>query len=306
MAEQKSVPQETKPDEQEGGRQGPVMPIGGAEEREPGGEILQRFLDLAGGDKARIAIIPTASAEPQTSGENYVKLFREMGAAQADWIRVEGRKDALGGHALELINNATGIFITGGDQSRLVELLTGTHVMEAVRDANARGVVVAGTSAGASIVGAHMMVPGNGETGETAARKGMVDVVAGFGLLQDVIVDQHFSQRGRIGRLLTVFAANPGLLAVGLDEDTAVVIDAEAKLETLGSGMVTLLDGRTTISDYYEREDGEILSVTGSSLTVLGPGRHFDLERRVALDVNPDAAGGGSGNEPNAPVGKAA
>jgi cyanophycinase len=305
MAEQQAASAETQQDAQEREQQGPVMPIGGAEEREPGGEILQRFLDLAGGNRARIAVIPTASQDPQESGGKYVKLFKEMGAAQADWIRIEGRKDALSGPALKLIENATGIFITGGDQSRLVELLTGTHVMEAIRDANARGVVVAGTSAGASIVGAHMMVPGNGETGETAARKGMVDVVAGFGLLQDVIVDQHFSQRGRIGRLLAVFAANPGMLAVGLDEDTAVVINGDAQLETLGSGMVTLLDGRTTISDYYEREDGEILSVTGSSLTVLGPGRRFDLEKRVALDVNPDAAGGSS-QETKAPAGKAA
>jgi cyanophycinase len=306
MAEQQTASAETQQDAQERAQQGPVMPIGGAEEREPGGEILQRFLDLAGGNKARIAVIPTASQEPQQSGENYVKLFKEMGAAQADWMRVDERKDALGGPALKLIEKATGIFITGGDQARLVELLTGTHVMEAIRDAHARGVVVAGTSAGASIVGAHMMVPGNGATSETAARKGMVDVVAGFGLLQDVIVDQHFSQRGRIGRLLAVFAANPGMLAVGLDEDTAVVIDAEGKLETLGSGMVTLLDGRTTISDYYEREDGEILSVTGSSLTALGPGRHFDLQQRVALDVNPDASGGSSQNGSEAAAGKAA
>src|SRR5215218_8179571 len=112
--------------------QGPVMPIGGAEETEPGGEILQRFLDLAGGKKARIAVIPTASQDPQRSGDGYVKLFKEMGAAQADWMRVEGRQDALGGQAVDLIKNATGIVITGGDQARLVELLTGTHVMEAI------------------------------------------------------------------------------------------------------------------------------------------------------------------------------
>lgn len=306
MADQQAASSETTQNGQGRGQQGPVMPIGGAEEREPGGAILERFLELAGGDKARIAVIPTASGEPQASGEKYVKLFTKMGAAHADWMRIEGREDALSGPALELIENATGIFITGGDQSRLVELLAGTHVMEAIRDANARGVVVAGTSAGASIVGAHMMVPGNGETGETAARKGMVDVVAGFGLLQDVIVDQHFSQRGRIGRLVAVFAANPGLLAVGLDEDTAVVIDGDAKLETIGSGMVTLLDGRTTISDYYDREDGEILSVTGSSLTVLGPGRRFDLAQRVALDVNPEASGSSSGQESGASAGKSA
>jgi cyanophycinase len=95
-----------------------------------------------------------------------------------------------------------------------------------------------------------------------------------------------------MGRLLAAFAANPGLLAVGLDEDTAVVIQEDATLETLGSGMVTLLDGRTMVSDYYARQDGEMLSLTGSSLTILGPGRHFDLERRVAIDVKSDVSAG--------------
>lgn len=301
MAEQQADAPKTNANGRE--RQGPVMPIGGAEETEPGGEILQRFLDLAGGNKARIAVIPTASQEAQRSGEGYVKLFREMGAARADWTRIAGRDDAQGGPALDLIENATGIFITGGDQARLVAILAGTHIMEAIRAAHARGVVVAGTSAGASILGAHVMVPGKGINGETAARKGMMDTVAGFGLLQDVIVDQHFSERGRMGRLLAVFAANPGLLAVGLDEDTAVVIDGGGMLETLGSGMVTLIDGRTTVSDYFDREDGELLSVTGSSLTVLGPGRHFDLVRRMATDVNPDASGGGARKESKAAAG---
>jgi cyanophycinase len=291
VGNEQAAPEVTEPKVTSRKQLGPVMPIGGAEEREPGGEILQRFLDLAGGNKARIAVIPTASEDPQTSGENYVKLFTEMGAAKVAWMKVEQREDALGGPALDLVERATGIFITGGDQARLVKLLAGTHVMEAIRAANARGAVVAGTSAGASIVGAHMMVPGQGTTGETAARKGMVDVVAGFGLLQDVIVDQHFSERGRMGRLLAVFAANPGLLAVGLDEDTAVVINGEGNLETLGSGMATLLDGRTTVSDYFERKNGEILSVTGSSLTVLGPGRLFDLKRREAIGLKPNEDG---------------
>jgi cyanophycinase len=297
MAEQKAARQESQAGEWARQRQGPVMPIGGAEETEPKGEILSRFLELAGGNRARVAVIPTASQDPQRSGEGYVKLFTEMGAAKADWIRIDSRKDALGEPAVDLVKHATGVFITGGDQSRLVELLAGTQVMEAIRAAHAQGVVVAGTSAGASIVGAHMMVPGSGSTGETAARKGMVDTVAGFGLLQDVIVDQHFSERGRMGRLLAVFAANPGMLAVGLDEDTSVIINGDGMLETLGSGMVTLTDGRTTVSDYFDRQDGEILSVTGSSLTVLGPGRQFDLVRRVAVDVNPEASGVNSGSE---------
>ncbi len=188
-----------------------------------------------------------------------------------------------------LLRNATGIYITGGDQARLVALLAGTLVMECIRLRNADGVVVAGTSAGASILPAHLMAGGTGLAGDSsdaAARKGMVELVAGFGLLQDVIVDQHFSQRGRMGRLLATFAANPGLLGIGLDEDTAVLIDREGVLEVLGSNMVTIVDGRDATSDYYEREIGDVLTVVRSSLNVLGPGRKFDLNRRQPIDFS--------------------
>jgi cyanophycinase len=269
--------------------QGPVMPIGGAETTEPGGEILERFIDLADGTNARIAIIPTASDDPQRSGEGYAELFRELGAKKADWLRVEQRADANTDEALSLLREATGIFITGGDQARLVELLVGTLVMECIRMRNADGVVVAGTSAGASILSTLMMAGGTGvggDSNDSAARKSMVDVVAGFGLLQDIIIDQHFSQRGRLGRLLSVFAGTPGLVGLGLDEDTAVLIDREGTLEVLGSNMVTIVDGRNTISDYFDREAGEVLTITGSSLHVLAGGRRFDVDARQAIGMD--------------------
>ncbi len=262
--------------------QGPMLPIGGAEERQPGGEILERFVALAGGEQARIAVIPTASGEPQESGERYVKLFGEMGAAHADWLRVATRDDANADGPLELLRGATGIFVTGGSQARLIELLTGTRAMECIRERNAAGVVVAGTSAGASIVAGHALVGGSGiaPSGDAAARKGMVELAAGWGLLQDLVIDQHFSQRGRLGRLLAAFAANPGLIGLGQDEDTATLIDGAGILETLGSGMVTIVDGRDAISDFFERKPGEVLTVARSSLQVLGPGRYFDLKTR--------------------------
>src|ERR671916_2187547 len=106
--------------------QGPVMPIGGAEDKDPGSDVLERFIALAGGEQARIAIIPTASEEAEEAGKRYVKVFGKLGAAEADWLRVETREDANAEPALELLRNATGIFITGGDQARLVALLAGT------------------------------------------------------------------------------------------------------------------------------------------------------------------------------------
>ena len=264
------------------------MPIGGAEDKSPknGEEILIRFLDLAGKKRARIAVIPTASEEPEEAGKTYVEVFTKLGARAVDVLEIAERRDANDGQAIELLEQASGIFITGGDQARLVSLLVGTKVMECIRQRNAEGVVVAGTSAGASAVANHMLVGGTGLAGnsnDAAARKGMVELVSGFGLLQDLIIDQHFSERGRMGRLLAAFAANPGLVGVGLDEDTAVLITRNGNLEVLGSGMVTIVDGRNATSDYFEREVGEVLSVVDSHLFVLGPGRRFDLDSRRPL-----------------------
>ncbi len=268
--------------------QGPVMPIGGAEEKaaDADKEILERFLDLAGGEKARIIVVPTASEIPEEMGQQYIDVFSGLGAKSVEVLDIKTREDANSDASVQLLESATGIFITGGAQSRLVSLVAGTLSMECIRLRNAEGVVVGGTSAGASIVASHLMSGGTGlagNSGSAAARKGMVELVAGFGLLQDIIVDQHFSQRGRMGRLLSVYAANPGLLSIGLDEDTAVVIDREGNLEVLGSGMVTIVNGRNAVSDYYEREVGEVLTVVNSHLFVLGPGHRFDLNARQAI-----------------------
>ena len=265
-------------------RQGPVMPIGGAEDKaDNNASILSRFVELAGGKKARIVVVPTASEEPEEMGQRYIDVFGKLGTSSVEVVDIKERPDANAPAILELLGGATGIFITGGAQDRLVELLVGTLSMECIRNRNADGVVVAGTSAGASIVAAHVMLGGSGMAGnsnDAAARKAMVEVVAGFGLLQDVIVDQHFSQRGRMGRLLSAFASNPGLIGIGLDEDTAVLIDREGTLEALGSGMVTLIDGRNATSNYFDIEPGDVLTVVDSSLHILGCGQRFDLNER--------------------------
>ncbi len=265
-------------------RQGPVMPIGGAEDKDGNNEtILSRFVDIAGGKKARIVVVPTASEEPEEMGQRYIEVFGKLGASSVEVVDIKKRPDANSQGTLELLGSASGLFITGGSQDRLVELLVGTLAMECIRDRNADGVVVAGTSAGASIVAAHVMLGGTGLAGnsnDAAARKSMVEVVAGFGLLQDVIVDQHFSERGRIGRLLSAFASNPGLIGIGLDEDTAGLITREGILEIVGTGMVTIIDGRNATSNYFDIEPGEVLTVVDSSLHVLGAGRLFDLNER--------------------------
>ena len=269
-------------------RPGTIIPIGGAEELDPGRQdsILAEFIRLSGGKRARIAVIPTASEHAATSGAGYCRHFKTLGARDAEYLEVEERADANQDAAFELLCRASGIFITGGDQARLVSLLVGTRVMETVRQCQQAGCVIAGTSAGASILSAHMMVP-SGLPGVASnngsPRRGETDLVAGFGLLQDIIIDQHFSQRGRIGRMLEAFASNPGLLGMGIDEDTAVVIDRTERLTVLGSGSVTIIDGRNATSDYFDRALGEVVTVIDSHLFVLGPGRQFDLKTRRPL-----------------------
>jgi cyanophycinase len=272
-------------------RTGQVIAIGGAEDRDPTCQesILAEFVRLSGGKRARVAIIPTASADPTATGNEYRRLFRTFGVKAADVLEVDEREDANQAAAVDALKGAGGVFITGGDQARLVSLLVGTRVMETIRQCSQEGTVVAGTSAGASILAAHMMVPSaipGLETSNGSPRKSATDLVSGFGLLQDLIIDQHFSQRGRMGRLLEAFAANPGLIGLGIDEDTAAVIDVTGRLTVLGSGAVTIVDGRNTTSDYFDRAPGEIVTVIDSHLFVLGPGRQFDLRTRRPLPLD--------------------
>lgn len=274
---------------------GPIIPIGGAEDLNPnnGETILAEFVRLSGGKRAHIAVIPTASADPGKTARGYTRLFRKLGVQNAASLEIEQREDANSEETLELLRWATGIFITGGDQERLVSLLVGTRAMEGIRQCNMEGTVVAGTSAGASILSAHMLVPGEipgVESNNGSPRRGATEMVSGLGLLQDIIIDQHFSQRGRIGRLLDAFAANPGLLGLGIDEDTAAICDATSCLTVIGSGAVTIIDGRNATSDYFERAPGEVVSVFDSHIFVLGPGRQFNLSTRrpISLDEKQD------------------
>ncbi|MEA2514181.1 MAG: cyanophycinase [Thermomicrobiales bacterium] len=264
-----------------GSPKGIAMPVGGAEVREPGAEIVSTFFELSGGKSARIVILPTASSDP-TTGEIYLDVFRKMGADSVEIARIASREEANSDPMVELFRSASGIYITGGKQARLVMFVAGTRSADAIEFSYQQGTVVAGTSAGASFLPAHVMAEGEAES---APRKGMVDLVAGLGLLDDVLIDQHFNNRGRFGRLLAVFAGNPGLIHLGIDENTAMVIQPDGIARVIGENSVTVVDGRNVISDYFEREEGEVITISGSLLHVLGRGRCFDLFNRVVVDL---------------------
>lgn len=259
---------------------GPIMAIGGAEDKLDDKVILSTFIQLAGGRAARIVIVPTASSI-ESAGERYKALFLGLGANQADVIYIADRADADGDAPLELLEGATGIFLTGGNQMRLAALVNGTRVASLVRARNAGGAVIAGTSAGASILSSHMVAYG---ASGSVPRMRMAQMVAGFGLVSEVIVDQHFRQRDRIGRLLALVASSPSLLGIGVDEDTAALFDPSGVVEVIGRHSITIVDGAHMYSDVFRVKGHGAITVSNAILHILTPGHRFDLKTRRLLD----------------------
>lgn len=260
---------------------GILMPIGGAEDKLDDKVILSEFIRLSGGDEARIAIVPTASSI-ETAGLRYKALFLGLGAKSAEVVYIGSREDANESETLDLVSNATGVFLTGGNQMRLSSIIGGTRLEKLVRERHEAGAVVAGTSAGASILSAHMVAMG--ASGATPKLR-MAQMFAGFGLISNVIIDQHFRQRDRIGRLLALVAGNPGLLGIGIDEDTSVVIDNEGLLRVVGRHSVTIVDGSHMQSDIFEVKRYGDITISDARLHVLGSGRSFDMNTRKMLET---------------------
>jgi cyanophycinase len=260
-------------------KRGFIVPIGGAEDKEGAANILRKFIEVAGGKTARIVIIPTASTLEDT-GRRYEKLFRKLGADEAKSLPFASRDDAGKSEWLEYIEKANGIFVTGGNQLRLTTILGGTAVAKAIRRANARGVAVGGTSAGAAILSEHMIA--YGAEGHTP-HAGAVSLVPGFGLTNRIIIDQHFRQRDRLGRLLTALAYNPFAVGIGLDEDTAAFIDHTKKITVVGAGAITIVDAsELSHSSIADTKEGKPVCMTNVRLHVLVDGGTFDLETRRA------------------------
>ena len=259
---------------------GYIIPIGGAEEKLRDAAILRRFVALSGGDAARIAVIPTASRLEDT-GDKYVELFRDMGAAEATSLPFTERSDGRREDWLDVLRGCTGVYMTGGNQLRLSTILGGTPVADILRDRNqTEGLVVAGTSAGASIMAEHMIA--YGDEGPTP-RADMVTLAPGLGLTRRAIIDQHFRQRNRLGRLLTAISYNPRLIGIGLDEDTAAFIDQDRRLEVVGSGALTIVDPTDmefSSMDSANRHDP--VSLINVRIHVLVEGGTFDLRTHEA------------------------
>ncbi|MBA6348195.1 MULTISPECIES: cyanophycinase [unclassified Colwellia] len=263
----------------EGQQRGFIIPIGGAEERVDDPIILQRFVELCGDENANIVIIPTASQLAET-GPNYEVIFRNLNVKNAISLPINSREDAEREDYLAALENATGIFITGGNQLRLSTILGGTSIAQSIRKLNSEGVHVAGTSAGAAIMPEHMIA--GGSTGALPNEQG-VTFAPGLGLISKVLLDQHFSQRNRLGRLLSAVSYNPFASGLGICENTAAFIAPDGLLEVVGHGSITVVDpSDLQHSSMAEARTGDSITLIGLKLHMLSHGDTYCLNTRVA------------------------
>jgi cyanophycinase len=273
------------------GRPGLVMAIGGAEDKVRERVILRHFVEACGGPDANIVILATASEVPET-GERYADLFYQLETDSVEVLRVRTREDALAAddETNDLLEYATGLFMTGGSQLRITSALGGTRLAETIKRRHRAGMVVAGTSAGAAAISEHMI--SLGDSGGTPRRR-LVQMAKGLGFAPNLVIDQHFRRRDRLGRLLSALSSNPEPLGLGIDEDTAAVLDGDI-LRVLGSGAVTVVDASgLRYSDTDGVDQAQPIAMLGIKLDFLTSGCSYDLHRRTGV---PPAA-----HEPRSP-----
>jgi cyanophycinase len=256
---------------------GTVIIIGGAEDKIRDRVILGRFAALAGGDEGTVVVVSTASSLGREAGERYRQVFGELGVGSVRPLHAVTRAQANDETFARAVSDATGIFLTGGNQLRLSSTIGGTRLAEAILERFRAGAVIGGTSAGASAMSSHMIA--FGASGGTPKHR-MAALAAGLGVLPGVIVDQHFQQRNRLGRLLSVIASNPSLLGLGVDEDTAGIVAPDGVMEVIGRGSITIVDGAGAETNAWEVHGHKPLMISGVVLHALPAGYRFDLRRR--------------------------
>jgi cyanophycinase len=259
-----------------GGNPGRLLIIGGAEDRCHGAPLLERFVELCGGEAARIVLVTTATGVPDEVHADYERVFRRLGADRTIQLRLRGRADADGDDAVKILEDATGVFISGGDQSRL-RTLVGSRINDTLRDRlnGGDGLVIAGSSAGATAMGRTMILGGEGADVSAAA----VRTGPGLGLIPKTLIDMHFGERGRLPRLLSAVALDPDHLGVGIDENTGILVE-QGRFEVLGRGVVTVADAKHATVVHAAGDDP--ITLFGVRLHLLPLGCIFNIETREA------------------------
>lgn len=259
---------------------GQLVIIGGAEDKEGDCKILREFVRCAGGTKARIVVMTAATELPREVGENYIRVFERLGAEDVRIVDTVTREDASSSTGIEAIQKSTGVFFTGGDQARITSILKDTEIDALLHKRYAEGIVIGGTSAGAAVMPEMMIVEGDSET---HPRVEVAEMGPGMAFLPGVAIDQHFAQRGRLGRLLSALAQEPVVLGFGIDENTAMVVNGN-EFEVIGEGAITVIDvADITHSNLDDLLKDEALAICGAKLHILPQGYRFNLKTRKPI-----------------------
>jgi cyanophycinase len=260
-------------------RAGRLLVIGGAEDPdEECMRILPRLVEMAGGKRARIIVCSSPSENPEEKVDTYGKLFEKIGVAEVIGAPITTRNQAQEPELVKAAERATAVFYTGGDQLRLTALISGTDFCETVRSRlYGDGLVVAGTSAGAAAMSSVMIIGG---PAEGTVKREDVSLAPGMGYWRDTVVDTHFNQRGRVSRLMTIFAHNPNVLGIGIDENTALDLVPGDRFTVLGEGVVMVFNGRVTHTNAPDASDDQTLAITDAVIHTLPNGYGFNLRTK--------------------------
>lgn len=255
------------------------MMIGGAEDKVGQRTILTSFFNSAGGVKATIGVVPCASQEPSVVGARYHRIFTQMGGQDIQVLDIRRPHECDEGHWIEKLDRCTGVFLSGGDQVRLFDFINNSTFMRLIKERLQLGtLVLAGTSAGAAVMGEKMI--SGGSSGESPNRS-LVDLMDGLGIIPELLVDQHFHNRNRMARLMSAIAAHPDRLGIGVDEDTCAAFKGDGTFEVIGKGTVTIIDPQELTHTNYHASDGTSpLSLHGLKVHVLSEGDHYDYKLR--------------------------
>ena len=259
---------------------GILMAIGGAEERTPESPILKEFVRLAGGKRANIVVMTVATDSPEEVGAEYIEVFEKIGVKSVQAVDVSSRADAIAEENIKAVREASGLFFTGGDQLHITSLMGGTELQKAIHEIYEKGIIIGGTSAGAAMMSNSMILQGDGEE---APKLGAVEMGPGMDLIVGCMIDTHFSQRGRHGRLLTAVAHYPQDMGIGLDENTAMIVD-KGEMRVMGTGAVTIIDaGGMTYANTPYVEKGQNLALADVRVHVVCEGEKFNLFERQMI-----------------------
>jgi cyanophycinase len=268
-------------------RRGELVIIGGREDREGDKPILEEVVALAGGKGARIAVMPIASEVPEEMGKMYTEAFTDLGVNAIDVLQIGDREGAFNPEYEKTLTEASAVFFTGGSQLRIISLLGGTRLAEIILQRQAEGgLVVAGTSAGASMMADTMILNG---IADSAPEFGGVDLGSGLGLFPNTVIDQHFAERGRVFRLMTAVAQHPGYLGIGIDENTALVKE-DGRFRVIGEGSVSVFNAADMrYNNFPTVKEGEPLALDSIRVSIIPRGYGYDLEQKCLL--TPDELG---------------